>query len=340
MIEKMKAALLYGVRDVRIEDAPVKQPDPDQALIRIRACGICPTDVRSYTGLRKVSDFPRTLGHEWVGEIVEVGSDFHGFKVGDRVAPEWRAVCGRCYYCRRGIFNYCQNMERGKVRGGFYEYGVSAARYMRPIPDEMPYEEAAFAEPLACCINGNQETNITVGDDVVIIGAGPIGLLHLQLAKHQGARVIVSELIESRLEIAKELGADDTVCPAKEDAIERVKELTEGRGANAVIAAIGTPEVARIAIEMAGICGTVNFFAGTYPPGEIPLDPNVVHYKQLVLTGSHDFTPHHFTTALKLMQYGIINVKPIISHVMPLEEIASAFDIVAERKGLKVVIRI
>jgi L-iditol 2-dehydrogenase len=325
---------------VRIEDAPVKQPDPDQALIRIRACGICPTDVRSYTGLRKVSDFPRTLGHEWVGEIVEVGSDFHGFKVGDRVAPEWRAVCGRCYYCRRGIFNYCQNMERGKVRGGFYEYGVSAARYMRPIPDEMSYEEAAFAEPLACCINGNQETNITVGDDVVIIGAGPIGLLHLQLAKHQGARVIVSELIESRLEIAKELGADDTVCPAKEDAIERVKELTEGRGANAVIAAIGTPEVARIAIEMAGICGTVNFFAGTYPPGEIPLDPNVVHYKQLVLTGSHDFTPHHFTTALKLMQYGIINVKPIISHVMPLEEIASAFDIVAERKGLKVVIRI
>ena len=338
MVEKMKAALLYGVRDVRIEEVPVKPLEPDQALIKIKACGICPTDVRSYTGMRKITSFPRTLGHEWVGEIVEVGKDFQGFKIGDRVAPEWRAVCGECYYCRRGIFNYCQNMRRDKVSGGFYGYGRSAARYMRLIPDGVSYEEAAFAEPLACCMNGSQESNIAVGDDVVVIGAGPIGLLHVQLARHKGARVIVSELIEDRLEMAKQLGADDTVCPAKEDAIERVKELTEGRGANTVIAAIGTTEVARIAIEMAGICGTVNFFAGTYPPGEIPLDPNVVHYKQLVLTGSHDFTPHHFTTALKLIQHGIVKVKPLISHVFPLEEIASAFDIVADRKGLKVMI--
>jgi L-iditol 2-dehydrogenase len=122
--------------------------------------------------------------------------------------------------------------------------------------------------------------------------------------------------------------------------VERVKELTEGRGANAVIVAIGTTEAAKTGIEMAGICAAVNFFAGTYPPGEIALDPNVVHYKQLVLTGSHDFTPHHFTMALKLIQYGMVKVKPIISHVLPLEELASAFDIVAERKGLKVIIKI
>ena len=339
MIEKMKAALLYGVRDVRVEEVPVKQPAPDQALIRIRACGICPTDVRSYTGLRKSASFPRTLGHEWVGEIVEMGDNFHGFNVGDRVAANWRAICGDCYYCRRGIFNYCLNMQRDKVRGGFYEYGVSIASNLRLIPDDVSYEEAAFAEPLACCTNGNQESRITVGDDVVIIGAGPIGLLHVQLAKHKGARVIVSELIESRLEVAKELGADDTVCPSKEDAIERVMELTEGRGANAVIVAIGTPEASQTGIDMAGICGSVNFFAGMYPSAEIPLDPNLIHYKQLVVTGSHDFTPHHFTTALKLVQYGIVKVKPIISHVLPLEDIASAFDIVAERRGLKVVIK-
>jgi len=339
MIEKMKAALLYGVRDVRVEEVPVKQPAPDQALIRIKACGICPTDVRSYTGLRKSASFPRTLGHEWVGEIVEMGDNFHGFNVGDRVAANWRAICGDCYYCRRGIFNYCLNMQRDKVRGGFYEYGVSIASNLRLIPDDVSYEEAAFAEPLACCTNGNQESRITVGDDVVIIGAGPIGLLHVQLAKHKGARVIVSELIESRLEVAKELGADDTVCPSKEDAIERVMELTEGRGANAVIVAIGTPEASQTGIDMAGICGSVNFFAGMYPSAEIPLDPNLIHYKQLVVTGSHDFTPHHFTTALKLVQYGIVKVKPIISHVLPLEDIASAFDIVAERRGLKVVIK-
>lgn len=338
MIEKMKAALLYAPRDVRIEDMPVKQPGPDQALIKIEACGICPTDVRSYTGMRK-GDYPRTTGHEWVGEIVEVGSDFQGFKVGDRVAPEWRAICGECYYCNRGIFNYCLNMQRGKVQGGFYGYGVSMARYMRLIPDGMPYEEAAFAEPLACCINGSQESNIRVGDDVVIIGAGPIGLQHLQLAKHKGARVIISDFIESRLEKAKELGADDTICPAKENDVERVNSLTDGRGANTVIAAIGTVEVAKTAIEMAGMCATVNFFAGTYPQGEIALDPNVVHYKQLILTGSHDYTPHHFTTALKLIQHGIVDVKSIISHVMPLEDIGAAFEMVEKREGLKVIIK-
>ncbi|MBD3184419.1 alcohol dehydrogenase catalytic domain-containing protein [Candidatus Poribacteria bacterium] len=339
MVEKMKAALLYGVRDVRIEEVPVKEIEPDQALIKIKACGICPTDVRSFTGQRKVSDFPRTLGHEWVGEIVEVGSEFKGFKVGDRVAPEWRAICGQCYYCHRGIFNYCQNLQRNKVSGGFYGYGHAAARYMRLIPDGMSYEEAAFAEPLACCLNGSEESGIRVGDDVVVIGAGPIGLQHVQLAKYQGARVIVSEFIESRRQKAKELGADDVIDPTSENPVERVKELTEGRGANAVIVAIGNSEASKTGIEMAGICGSVNFFAGTYPSADIPLDPNVVHYKQLHLTGSHDFTPHHFTTALKLIQFGIVDVKSIISHVMPLEEIADAFDIVANREGLKVIIR-
>jgi len=340
MVNKMKAALLYGVRDVRIEEIPVKQPDHDQALIKIRACGICPTDVRSYTGMRASGNFPRTMGHEWVGEIVEISKDFHGFNVGDRVAPDWRAVCGKCYYCRRGIFNYCMDMQRDKVAGGFYEYGRSTAHQMRLIPDNISYEEAAFAEPLACCLNGNQESNIVTGDDVVIIGAGPIGLLHLQLAKNKGARVIVSEPVEKRLEKAKELGADDTICPVKENAVEKVKELTQGRGANTVIVAVGNIKAAQTAIEMAGICGTVNFFAGTYPSGDFPLDPNVIHYKQLVLTGSHDFTPHHFTTALKLIEHGIVKVKPIISHILPLENITQAFDIVSGLGGLKVVIKI
>ncbi len=174
-----------------------------------------------------------------------------------------------------------------------------------------------------------------MGDDVVIVGSGPIGLMHVQLAKHRGARVIVSDPIESRLEVAKELGADDTICPAREDTKKQVSEMTEGRGANAVIVAIGTPEAARLGIDIAGIGGSVNFFAGIYPPGEIQLDPNIIHYKQLVITGSHDFTPHHFTSALKFIHLGIVKVKPIISHVLPLEEIVSAFDIVAERKGLR-----
>ena len=192
---------------------------------------------------------------------------------------------------------------------------------------------------MACCINGNRNTNISTGDDVLIIGSGPIGMLHVQLAKHNGARVIISDPIESRLEIAKELGADDTINPTKEDTIERVKELTEGRGANAVIVAVGTTETARLGIEASAICGSVNFFAGTYPQGEIALDPNVIHYKQIVLTGSHDFTPHDFTMALKLMEYGIVKVKHIISHVISLDDVSKAFETVANHEGLKVVVK-
>ncbi len=339
MIEKMKAALLYGIRDVRIEEMPVKQPAPDQALIKIQACGVCPTDVRSYTGLRKITSFPITMGHEWVGEIIEIGDDFHGFNVGDRVAPEWRAVCGNCYYCKKGMFNFCLDMQREKVRGGFYEYGRSTAQHLRLIPDDMSYEEAVFIEPLACCVNGSNKCRISMGDNVVIIGAGPIGLQHLQLAKNQGARVIVSELLEHRLAKPKEIGADDIIWASEEDAVKRVMELTDGRGADAVMIAAGTIEAEETGIAMAGPGGSVNIFAGTYPPGKITIDPNVIHYKELVLTGTHDYTPHDFTTALRLIQFGIVKVKPITSHVLPLEDLAAGFDTVAERKGLKVVIK-
>jgi len=337
MIEKGKSAILHAPRDVRIEEINVKQPSPDQALIRIRACGVCPTDVRSYTGMRK-GEYPRMLGHEWVGEIVETGKDFAGFNIGDRVSADWRVVCGKCYYCRKGVFNYCQKTQNEKVSGGFREYGVSIASNLRIIPDNVTYEEASFNEPLACCINGNRNTHISTGDDVVIIGSGPIGMLHIQLAKHNGARVIVTDPIESRLEIAKELGADDVINPTKEDVIRQVMDMTEGRGANAVIVAVGSPETSKLGIEVAGINGYVNFFAGMYPASEIALDPNIVHYKQLVLIGSHDFIPHDFTMALKLIEYRIVKVNPIISHVVSLENIADAFETVAERKGLKVVV--
>ncbi|MGB9594700.1 MAG: zinc-binding dehydrogenase [Candidatus Poribacteria bacterium] len=338
MAEKGKVAVLYSPRDVRIEEIDIKQPTQEQALIKVKACGVCPTDVRSYTGLRQ-GGYPRTLGHEWVGEIIELGSDFQGFKIGDRVSADWRVVCGKCYYCRKGIFNYCQKTKNEKVRGGFADYGVAIASNLRLIPDHISYEEATFTEPLACCINGSRNTNISFGDDVVIIGSGPIGMLHIQLAKRKGARVIVSDPIDKRLEMAKELGADDTINPNRDDVVKKVMDITDGKGANAVIVAVGTPETAKLGIEIAGICGYINFFAGTYPPGEISLDPNLVHYKQLVLTGSHDFTPNDFTMALKLIEFGIIKVKPIISHIIKLDEIATAFETVANREGLKVVVK-
>jgi len=337
---KMRAARLYGKGDLRAE--PVDRPEisaDDEVLIRIHVCGICPSDIRAYTGLRPPNrPTPYTPGHEWAGEIVATGDGVEGFAIGDRVVPSWRVVCGRCHYCIRGIHNYCENLQRGRVRGGFAEYGVAPAGSLLKIPEQVSYQEASFCEPLACCINGSLDSDIDFGDEVVIIGAGPIGLLHLQLAKHSGARAYVSDLIPERLEKAGELGADALIDASREDPVQRVKDLTSGYGADVVIAAVGAPRALRQALDMVGICGTVNFFAGTYPPTTLEIDPNLIHYKQIWLTGSHDYTPLHFHTALRFIEMGTAKVVPLISHELPLEQIREGFDIVAGRKGLKVMI--
>jgi L-iditol 2-dehydrogenase len=256
------------------------------------------------------------------------------------VAADWRVVCGECYQCRRGVFNFCSNRRADVVVGGYAEKGVATPANLRPIPDSVSYEEACFTEPLACCLNGSRNSRIQPGDDVVVIGAGPIGLMHAQLAKHHGARVIICDRIPSRLEKAQELGADVPINVDTEDAEARVLELTGGRGAAVVILAVGVTKAAEMALRMAALNATVNLFAGFYPSGTLDFDPNVIHYKQIHLTGSHDFTPHDFTMALKLVEDGIVRVKPLISHRLPLAELHAGLATVRKQEGLKVVIEI
>jgi L-iditol 2-dehydrogenase len=184
-------------------------------------------------------------------------------------------------------------------------------------------------------INGNEMTPMRLGDDVAIVGAGPIGLLHLQVARSRGVRLMVSDPLAARLETAKALGAHDVIDASAADPVERVKELTEGRGADAVIVAVGVGKAAEQGIQMAAINGRVNFFAGFYPQVELPFDPNVVHYRQLLVTGSHDFGPHHFSTALKLITHRIVDVERLISHRFDLDGVVEAFEMAAARGGLK-----
>jgi len=339
----MKAAQLYGEHNLQVTEVPMPRIEaPDEVLVRIHACGICPSDLRAYMGTTKrMGQLPHTLipGHEWAGEVVEVGAEVEGLRPGDRVVANWRITCGRCYYCGQGLFHYCMDTRHGRVRGGFCEYGLAPAYSLYCIPENVSYEEATFTEPLACCINGLSMSNVHLGDDVLIIGAGPIGLLHVQLARLFGARVIVSEPVAARREQALQLGAHEALDPSTGDVAQRVFELTEGRGANTVIVAVGMPQAIVQAMQCVAACGTVNVFAGVYPAAEMAVDPNTIHYKQLILTGSHDFTPHHFRTALKLIQYGMVRVLPLISHVLPLEQIKEAFELVAGRQGLKVIVR-
>jgi len=281
-----------------------------------------------------------TMGHEWTGEIVELPSDCENFEVGDRVAAMWASFCGDCYYCRKGEINHCIN-RWGHTKGGFMEYGRAPASSLRKLTDTTPYKEAAFAEPLACCLNGNRKLNIRVGDFVAIVGEGPIGLTHVQLARLSGAaRIIVSGLIPERLEMAERLGADYTINAVEEDAVEEVKRLTDGRGADAVQIAVGGIEAIESGIKMTNIGGTVNIFAGTHPTTTISVDPNLIHYRELVVTGSWDYSSHLFTNSVELINRKRLNLEDLISHVLPLEEITRGFEIVDKREGFKVVIEI
>jgi L-iditol 2-dehydrogenase len=334
----MKAARLYGVRDLRVEQVTHPEPGPGEALIRIHACGVCPSDLRSYLGVRQGRTVPWTPGHEWAGVVEAIGeTEDETIRVGDRVVVDWRCVCGTCYQCRRGVFNYCERLQR-RAPGGFAEYGTAPLAQLRVLPDHVLFEEASLCEPLACIINAHSYTEIPIGGDVVIVGAGPIGLLHLQVARSRGGRVIVSDPIRARLEKARELGAHDVIDASATDAVAGVKALTEGRGADTVIVAVGGAEPILQGLGMAGINGWVNVFAGTHPPSEMPMDPNLIHYRQLRVTGSHDYTPHHFTTALRLIRFGIVRVGPLISHRFMLDEVQEAFDTTAERRGLKTMV--
>ncbi len=337
----MKASMLNGYMDLTIEEVETPVAGEDEIVFKVMACGICPSDVRRWNGNRNVTH-KRILGHESVGEVTELGDKVEGLEVGDRIVRDWRNTCGTCYYCRKGLYNFCleaETLSRLGFLGGFCEYSKVKDPVYRKIPDNVSYDEAAFTEPLACCINGIHQSNIEMGDDVAIIGCGPIGLQLLQLSKARGARIIAIDLKEDRIQLARKLGAHDIINARDQNTIQTVKDLTEGRGVNASIVAVGGAIPIKNGLDILDYEGTLNIFAGTYPKTEIPIDPNPPHYKHLKITGSHDFTPHDFSTALKLIEKGIVDVKSLISHRLPLEETQKGFEIVSKQEGLKVIIK-
>jgi L-iditol 2-dehydrogenase len=275
-------------------------------------------------------------GHEWSGVVVALGEGACGVKVGERVAADWHGPCGHCYYCRRGLPNYCEDLHRRQ--GGFAGYCLARASGLHILPAAVTADEAAFCEPLACCLNGVESLRLNIGDNVAVVGCGPIGLMHVQLARARGARVVAVDMLPDRLEAARRLGAQDVVSASESDPVKEVKRLTEGRGANGVVVTVGDPAAVTGAVQMVAATGTVNLFAGFYPDGNASFDFNQVHYRQLTITGSHNFLPRHFDAALQAIEHGLVDVKALISEVLPLEEIARGFDLVAERKSLKILI--
>lgn len=335
---KMKAAMIYGVRELSVEEIDVPEVGSGEVLVRVRAATTCGTDLKIFRRgyVSGVIRIPTVFGHEWAGEVVEVGEGLSWPEVGMRVRAGNSAPCLRCRMCQKGKYNLCEDMMW--LWGAYAEYIKVPARMvtvnMQEIPSHVSYEEAATTEPLACVLHGIEEAGVQLGDAVAILGAGPIGLLHLLCAKKLGAeRVIIVDLVDERLEMARKLGADKVVNAGREDVIKKVRSLTDGYGADVVIEAIGLPATWEQALKLVRHGGTVLEFGGCPPGTEIRVSTELLHYGETKVLGTFHATPAHFKKALNLIASGTINVKPLITRRTKLEEIKKAFEILATSKS-------
>jgi L-iditol 2-dehydrogenase len=343
----MMVARFYAPGDVRIEDAPEPTAGPGELKLRVRACSTCGTDVKIFRfGHHRIVP-PRVIGHEIAGEVVEVGDgvDRH---VGDRVQVIAAVPCGQCADCLRGWQTICPNQVAMGYHydGGFAEYMIVPARVLavdgvHRIPEGLDYVSASITEPLACVLNGQEIARVGDGDTVVVVGAGPIGCLHVRLARARGAaRVFLVELNESRLAMAADLvHPDAAICAGRTDAVDEVRKLTDGRGADVVITAAASGRAQEDALQMAALRGRLSFFGGL-PKDDpmISLDSNLVHYRELTIVGANGSSPDHNRRALDLIASGAVRVDDLVTHRMPLGDVLSAIETVARGEAIKVTI--
>ena len=336
--QKMRAALLHGVKDLRVETVDKPKVGHGEALVKVKAATTCGTDIKIFQRgyVSGVIQYPTVFGHEWAGDVAEVGEGVSWLRKGMRVRGGNSAPCLRCKMCGKGNYNLCENMMW--LWGAYAEYIKVPARMvmlnMQEIPPHLSYEEAAITEPLACVLHGVEKAQVKLGDTVAIIGAGPIGLLHLLTAKKMGAgKVIISDLVDERLQVAQQLGAEETVNAKQEEPVEKVRRLTGGCGADVVIEAIGLPATWEQALSMVRKGGTVLEFGGCPPGTEIRVRTELLHYGQVTLLGTFHATPAHFKKALSLIASGAIGVKPLVTRRMRLDEIKGAFEILTRSKS-------
>lgn len=341
MLGKMLAAYLFSPREISLKYRDVVKPSRREVIVKIMACGVCPTDVRYFLGYGRLMPYGEEsyglTGHEWAGIVADVGEDVKDVEIGDRVVVDHIAFCDRCRYCRRGQTNHCIG-KRYYLRG-YAEYGLAYAPTLLKLSKETSFEEACFVEPLSSCINSIEKTSASFGDIVVIIGDGVTGMLHSQLAKSRGAEVVIVGHHYDRLSIAKQIGADFTLNSKEVDVFDEVRRITDGYGADSVIVTVQGAEAVNSALNLVAKNGKIVIFAGTYPENTININPNIIHYSEISVTGASEHTSKHFAQSLRLIERKIVKVKPLISSIVSLEEINEAFNFVINRKGLKVIVK-
>src|SRR5512143_3762623 len=338
----MKAAVLHSFEDIRIVDMPVPEIGPGEALVKMRACGICSGDVMPWYIEKKA---PLVLGHEPAGSIVALGKGVEGFAEGDRVFMHHHAPCMSCERCRKGDYVLCETWRRSKlVPGGLAEYvkvpAINLAQDTLKLPESVGYLGGTLVEPLACVVKGMRRMGIRKGDRVLVIGLGVMGILFTALARHMGASKVVGvDMVPYRLEKARELGATDVVDTTSEHADERLMEILQGEGADRVVVGPGNVTAMERGLAYAAPGATVLFFTPTPPGDTLKVDQNQLYFNETTIVQSYSCGPNDTREALGLLAQGVIPVDKIVTHQFPLTQAEEAFRLTAKaRESLKSVI--
>ena len=337
----MKASRFLGNKTFAVTDLPTPHAGPGELVLRNQVCGVCGTDVHIYHGEPGSADVnpPVVLGHEYSGEVVEVGEGVTGFAVGDHVTVDPNIYCGHCAYCQNGKKQLCPSMEAiGVTRdGGFAQYSLLPAAQAFKLEPTVPWEAAAMAEPLACCLHGIDLAGIQVGDKVCVVGGGAIGLLMVQLAKLSGAsQIVLSEPNEKRRQVGLQLGANTALDPTRPDAQEAFAQVLDG-GANVVIECVGNVPAVKSAFQFAGKGATVLLFSVPKVDATFDLPLFDVYKKELTIKGSF-VNPDTHARAVALINSGKVDFGPIITHRFPLDQLPEAIAMQMSDASIKVVV--
>jgi L-iditol 2-dehydrogenase len=345
----MLAAVYRGVNDVRLETVPVPQIGPGEMLVRVHSCGVCGTDLKKIsTGSHSA---PRIFGHETSGLVAAVGDGVRQYRPGDRVMVFHHIPCRECFYCRSKTFAQCATYKRVGCTAGFEPSGGGFAEYVRVmdwivkrgtvrIPDGISYEQACFVEPVNTCMKGIDALHLQKGETVLVIGQGPIGIILSALAKRMGASLITSDLYPERLKIGIRFGLDTSIDASRTNVVDRVRELTDGRGGDAVILAVGGNSLIRAAMDAARPGGRVLLFAQTQH-GEAVIDPAAVCVDEKTLLGSYSASLDLQEESVGFVMRREMDLERLVSHRFPLDQCTEALALAAHPRpsSMKIVIQ-
>jgi L-iditol 2-dehydrogenase len=342
----MKAAVLRGPGELAVEEIPIPEVPPDGLLLKVMACGLCGSDLRSYQhGMRYDKEW-QILGHELNGVVAELGADVNDYQVSDRLAVAADVSCHNCYYCDRALYNLCENWKLigAHYPGAMAEYMLLPVDILRRgivhrIPAGLSHIDAALAEPMSGVLASHHNIGLELGETVAIIGAGPIGCIHVEIAKARGARPIIIELNPQRLAKAKALGVEAAVLAGEQNVISEVRQLTNGYGVDVSIVAAPSAIAQAQAVQMMRKRGRVVLYGGlpkTAPTAE--LNTNIIHYDELAVFGAFSYHPRFHQLALEMLDQGQIQVDKIISNTYPLEHVVEAFESAMAGNEIKAII--